>query len=97
MRVAPPASARRDGMIRAAAWGGHGRNQQGTMTDTTQQLFLVYGGALVDPTSDVYAEPGNLDVCGIFDSYEAAYEVWQRASFRSVDDALMRYRIVQLF
>ena len=72
-------------------------NQQGTMTDTTQQLFLVYGGALLDPTSDVYAEPGNLDVCGIFDSYEAAYEAWQRASFRSVDDALARYRIVPLF
>ena len=37
-------------------------NQHDTMTDTTQQLFLVYGGALLDPTSDVYAEPGNLDV-----------------------------------
>ena len=52
------------------------------MTDTAQQLFLVYGGALLDPTGDVYAEPGNLDVCGIFDSYETAYEVWQRASYR---------------
>ena len=67
------------------------------MTEITQQLFLVYGGELVDPTSDVYAEPGNLDVRGIFDSYETAYEAWQRASFRSVDDALVRYRIVPLF
>ena len=63
MRVAPPGfRAREVGMVRAAAWGGHGRNQHDTMTDTTQQLFLVYGGALLDPTSDVYAEPGNLDV-----------------------------------
>ena len=73
------------------------RSGQSEMTEITQQLFLVYGGALLDPTSDVYAEPGNLDVCGIFDSYEAAYEAWQRASFRSVDDALARYRIVPLF
>ncbi len=67
------------------------------MTEITQQLFLVYGGELVDPTSDVYAEPGNLDVRGIFDSYETAYEAWQRASYRSVDDSLVRYRIVPLF
>ena len=67
------------------------------MTEITQQLFLVYGGALLDPTSEVYAEPGNLDFCGIFDSYEAAYAAWQQASFQAVDDALARYRIVPLF
>lgn len=67
------------------------------MSNAAQQLYLVYGGELVDPASNVYADPENLDIRGIFDSYEAAYEAWQRASFQAVDDALVRYRIVPLF
>ncbi len=67
------------------------------MAEQTQQLYLVYGGELVDPAGDVYAEPQRLDIRGIFDSYEAAYAAWKRASFESVDSALVRYRIVPLF
>ena len=67
------------------------------MTGQTQQLFLVYGGELIDPTGNAYAEPANLDIRDIFQSYEAAYEEWQRASFQAVDNALSRYRIVPLF
>ena len=64
---------------------------------TTQQLFLVYGGELVDPTSTAYSSPADLDIRGIFESYEAAYEAWQSASFQAVDSALVRYRIVPLY
>ena len=67
------------------------------MTGLTQQLFLVYGGELIDPTANAYADPADLDIRGIFDSYEAAYEAWQSASFQAVDNALTRYRIVPLF
>lgn len=67
------------------------------MAATTQQLFLVYGGELLDPTSNAYGDPAGLDIRGIFESYEAAYEVWQSASFQTVDSALVRYRIVPLF
>ena len=67
------------------------------MTGPTQQLFLVYGGELIDPTGNAYASSAELDIRGIFDSYEAAYEAWQRASFQAVDNALSRYRIVPLF
>ncbi len=67
------------------------------MTGSTQQLFLVYGGELVDPTGNAYADPAGLDIRGIFESYEAAYEAWQSASFQAVDNALTRYRIVPLF
>lgn len=67
------------------------------MTGPTQQLFLVYGGELIDPTGNAYADPADLDIRGIFDSYEAAYEAWQSASFQAVDNALARYRIVPLF
>lgn len=67
------------------------------MAGTTQQLFLVYGGELVDPTGNVYSDPGDLDIQGIFASYEAAYEAWQQVSFQAVDSALVRYRIVPLF
>lgn len=62
-----------------------------------QQLFLVYGGELIDPMDNAYADPAKLDICGIFQSYEEAYAVWQNASFQSVDNALARYRIVPLF
>ncbi len=67
------------------------------MTGVTQQLYLVYGGELVDPAGNAYADPSRLDMRGIFDSYEAAYEEWKSASFRTVDNALFRYRIVPLF
>ena len=67
------------------------------MAGTTQQLFLVYGGELVDPTGTVYNDPEGLDIRGIFESYESAYEAWQQASFQAVDSALVRYRIVPLF
>ena len=67
------------------------------MAGTTQQLFLVYGGELVDPTGNVYNDPGGLDIRGIFESYESAYEAWQQASFQAVDSPLVRYRIVPLF
>ena len=67
------------------------------MAATTQQLFLVYGGELVDPTGTVYSDPGELDIRGIYESYEVAYEAWQQASFQAVDSALVRYRIVPLF
>ncbi|MFQ5784301.1 MAG: DUF4170 domain-containing protein [Alphaproteobacteria bacterium] len=67
------------------------------MTQECQQLYLVYGGELVDPAGNAYAEPARLDVRGIFDSYEVAYEEWKAASFQAVDNALVRYRIVPLF
>ena len=67
------------------------------MTGYTQQLYLVYGGELVDPAGNEYADPGRLDIRGIFDSYEAAYKIWKGASFQAVDNALVRYRIVPLF
>lgn len=61
-----------------------------------QRLYLVFGGRLVDPEIEAFADPSTLDICGIFDSYQAAYEAWQQASFRWVDDAFVRYRIVPL-
>ncbi len=67
------------------------------MADSTQQLFLVYGGELIDPTGNAYADPASLDIRGIFQSSEAAYEAWRKASFQAVDNALARYRIVPLF
>ena len=67
------------------------------MSAPTQQLFLVYGGELIDPMGNAYADPAKLDIRGIFESYEEAYEAWQSASFQAVDNALARYRIVPLF
>jgi len=63
----------------------------------SQELYLVYGGDLADPTGDHYADPSALDIRGIFASYDAALAAWQEASFQAVDNALTRYRIVPLF
>ena len=67
------------------------------MTGQPQQLYLVYGGELVDPTGDAYADPAKLEIRGIFQSYDEAYEAWPSASFKAVDNGLARYRIVPLF
>ena len=58
------------------------------MAGPTQQLYLVYGGELIDPTGNAYADPANLDIRGIFQSSEAAYEAWQRASFQALQQGV---------
>jgi len=66
------------------------------MGASQQHLFLVFGGEVVDPTREDFKNPRNLDIRGIFDSYEEALKAWRAASFQNVDDAYMRYRIVPL-
>ncbi len=53
------------------------------MAGGVQQLYLVYGGALVGAAGNDDADPRRLGVRGIFDSYETAYEEWKSASFRT--------------
>lgn len=63
---------------------------------SSQHLYLVFGGEVLDPTRDDFKNPRKLDIRGIFDSYEDALKAWRAASFQAVDDAYMRYRIVPL-
>lgn len=61
-----------------------------------QKLYLVFGGQLVDPSKDDFADPTALKVVGIFPSYKQAYDAWRGASQATIDDALMRFMIVHL-
>lgn len=45
-----------------------------------QDLYLVFGGEVRDPTSAEYIDPDKLDIRGIFTSYAAAYSEWQRSA-----------------
>jgi hypothetical protein len=62
----------------------------------SQKLYVVFGGEVVDPQTNEYRHPEKLDVRGIFDTYEDAVKAWRAASFHSVDDAMIRYRIAPI-
>lgn len=61
-----------------------------------QLLHLVFGGRLVEPDSNRFADLKSLDIVGIFPDYRSAYDAWRQQAQRTVDDALMRYYIVHL-
>lgn len=60
------------------------------------RLHLVFGGELKDPARTEFKDPDNLDVVGIFSSYQAAYDAWKAAAQASVDNAHVRYFIAHL-
>jgi hypothetical protein len=61
-----------------------------------QPLFLVMGGEVTDPMGARFAEPGRIDLRGVFGSYEEAFEAWRGAAQATVDNALFKYVIVRL-
>ncbi|WP_273754677.1 DUF4170 domain-containing protein [Bartonella sp. MM73XJBT.G] len=61
-----------------------------------QYLHLVFGGELKNLKSNQFKNPDDLDVVGIFSSYQSAQEAWQAKAQSSVDNALQRYYIVDL-
>ena len=61
-----------------------------------QDLYLVFGGTLLDPRENVLADPDKVDVAGVYSTYEAAMKVWRSRSQANVDDAYVRYFIAPL-
>lgn len=61
-----------------------------------QDLYLVFGGTLLDPRENVLADPDNVDVAGIYPTYDKAMKVWRSRSQANVDDAYVRYFIAPL-
>lgn len=61
-----------------------------------QLLHLVFGGELVSPSGNEFADVDKLDIVGIFPNYAAAFTAWKAAAQRSVDDAHSRYFIAHL-
>ncbi|TCD05134.1 DUF4170 domain-containing protein [Erythrobacteraceae bacterium CFH 75059] len=61
-----------------------------------QQLYLVMGGRVTDPRSLHFRDPESIHVAGVYSSYEAAEAAWRSNAQRTVDDAEMKYVIVDL-
>lgn len=64
--------------------------------DSKQPLHLVFGGELKSVTGVEFREPKAVDIVGIFPNYDEAYTAWKAAAQQTVDNALMRYFIVDV-
>jgi len=62
----------------------------------TQRLHLVFGGELKDPTTKEFRNCEEIDVVGIFPTYELAYNAWKAKAHQTVDNAHARYFIAHL-
>lgn len=58
-------------------------------------LYLVFGGPVKDPRTLDF-DAGSIDVVGIFPTHKAAEDAWRAAAQRTVDDAEMKYVVVDL-
>lgn len=61
-----------------------------------QNLHLVFGGELARLDGVDFRDVAGLDIVGIFPSRAEAEAAWRGAAQRTVDNALMRYFIVDL-
>ena len=60
------------------------------------KLHLVFGGRVSDPQTLDFVNPDALEVVGIFADYATAVKAWRAAAQRTVDDAEMKFVVVQL-
>lgn len=60
------------------------------------QLYLVFGGKVKDPRETNFVDADQLDIIGIYPTYEEAKNAWKGASQSKVDDAMTKYVIVYL-
>lgn len=61
-----------------------------------QRLHLVFGGELVDPSSNVFRDVDDIHIVGMFPDYATAYNAWKSEAQRTVDNAHMRYYIAHI-
>ncbi len=59
-------------------------------------MHLVMGGRVKDPRGLDYENLSQIDLVGVYNSYEEAEDVWRANAQRTVDDAEMKYVIVHL-
>ena len=93
MTAAGKRSARRPTRTRKPAAAAKPRTQ---FDREDQPLFLVMGGEVTDPMGARFAEPGRIDLRGVFASYDEAFAAWRGAAQETVDNALVKYVIVRL-
>ena len=66
------------------------------VTGSGQQLYLVMGGRVTDPRTLHFRDPESIHVAGVYSDYDGALEAWRGHAQRTVDDAEMKYVIVDL-
>jgi len=59
------------------------------------KLHLVFGGRVSDP-QNLDFDLSTVDLVGLFPDYKSAFDAWRANAQRTVDDAEMKYVIVQL-
>ena len=64
--------------------------------DTKQLLHLVFGGELENLENIEFRDLEGLDIVGIYPNYELARQVWKAKAQQTVDNAHMRYFVVEL-
>lgn len=60
------------------------------------KIHLVMGGRVKDPRGLDYENLDQVDLVGVYPSFEEAEDVWRSNAQRTVDDAEMKYVIVHL-
>ena len=64
--------------------------------ESKQQLYLVMGGRVIDPRALHFRDPESIHVAGVYSDYDDALGSWRANAQRTVDDAEMKYVIVDL-
>ena len=59
-------------------------------------LHLVFGGPVSDPQNLDFKSAQEIDLVGVFPDYHSARKAWESSSRRTIDDAEMKYVIVDL-
>jgi len=63
---------------------------------STQPLYLVFGGELVDLHGLAFRDPTKIDLVGLFLDHASALAAWKAKAHSSVDNAHMRYFVVDV-
>ncbi len=63
---------------------------------TNTQHYLVYGGEMADLTGRRFKDPDNFEIVGIYSNYDDALKAWRGAAQRTVDNAEVRFFIVEI-
>lgn len=66
------------------------------VTDEMTPLYIVFGGEMKDCASSTFVNEQDIDIKGFYSDRDTAYSVWKGASQQSVDNAMMRYFLVEL-
>ena len=60
------------------------------------ELHAVFGGELTDPSEVKFRNPNEIHFVGFFTEYQSALDAWKEHAQRTVDNALMRYFLVDI-